>query len=534
MSKSWFIKYPFVVFLFVVFFFPLFSQASSFISTGLPCNVDIIPDDSNRSTLVYCPICRDEGTTKLKLKWEINDRSFTKPFCQVSCSKSDGKSCGLWHSKNKEGILSSVNTDTRLKPTDTVYLSNDQLPRTSTYKYRVVCLSTDGCPSGGCFSTSALITVSPDCRVPCEVPFETIATELDGEEWSLSRFFRITITEKDLASWANDKTDQDSPLNIGSGNQDEIISYLIQTQNGSYSPKSSLVKNKETGPTCPVGRSVYFNSEIRYLDHLDSIFFSQKLKSYVNDYGYPIQLKVRNKDWEVFAYDESESLGEVAHAVIVIFMEDLTEDNMEPYFNLKILDPNVPEEIISLKNCKPAYLYISSSGYETHEFGGFGCTPDNDWYGETFYGEEIFVYSNTSSWGSEPSLTWIDKYHEFKTSLCYSGSAQFYTDFCQRGRLTDWLKNNLTKLQNPSDGGGNCYAWTMFMLKVAYFGDFVGTDYHPNDGKYVGVDCDANHYPITKKTSFLPATPWALLRSGEGKEGWMANILGPLENFKFR
>jgi len=514
-------------FMLFLIFAPLPSHAQ-FLETGPSCTPEVIPDLGDiptPATVVACPWCEKNGSTKLRLTWDLDQKNLGDHFCYISCENLlDNRYCSPVYAKDFEGVgTTSLRYSWNLRQKDEVYMTGVREGN----EYTISCLSREGKGS----VSSAHVKVNDDCRVPCEVPFDTIANELGGKDWSLSNFFRITITEEDLAKWANDTSDQDHAYFSGSGNQYNIILYMMQTQLGLYSPEASLISNKNANPTCPVQRNVYFNSEIIYVNNLDSAFFSQELKSYVNDYGYPMEVTVRGIDWGVYLYEDQtfQSLIPDSHSVIVTFIEDIGEqENTSPYFNLKILDPNRPEGEISFRNCKPAFLYIESSGYDKLSFGGFGCEPEAD-----YYGDNVFIFSDKSLYSVNPGYDWIEAYHQFKTGLCFEGSAQSYTDFCQRGKLTDWLRNNLTKLENPS---GSCYAWTMFMLKVAYLGDFVGTDYHPDDGKYVGVDCDANHYPTNKdnKSNLLNNFLQKFKRSSIDSDFWLANLLQPFRNLKLK
>lgn len=83
-----------------------------------------------------------------------------------------------------------------------------------------------------------------------------------------------------------------------------------------------------------------------------------------------------------------------------------------------------------------------------------------------------------------------------------------HRDYCQRN-INQWIQNNYPKIDNNAfPGGGKCSGWTDFVLKVAYLGDFVGEDYHPGDGKFVGVACDTSHHKITQKSAGLNPVNW--------------------------
>ena len=85
-----------------------------------------------------------------------------------------------------------------------------------------------------------------------------------------------------------------------------------------------------------------------------------------------------------------------------------------------------------------------------------------------------------------------------RENICQSNSNLHLCLDTPAKRLLDNIPN-IKNGEGDDDHGGYCRAYSDFIERVAYLGDFVGTDYHPNDGKYVGVDCDANHYPLPAK-----------------------------------
>jgi hypothetical protein len=93
------------------------------------------------------------------------------------------------------------------------------------------------------------------------------------------------------------------------------------------------------------------------------------------------------------------------------------------------------------------------------------------------------------------SATNYDAFMNSFKSYCLTNANSL---FCQErnGKLSIWLSDNFPQLGNFIDIGnplGNCAGWTDFILRVAYFGDFVGTDYHPGD--QIGVKCNADLSP---------------------------------------
>ncbi|MFA6476616.1 MAG: hypothetical protein WCV68_04435, partial [Candidatus Paceibacterota bacterium] len=67
-----------------------------------------------------------------------------------------------------------------------------------------------------------------------------------------------------------------------------------------------------------------------------------------------------------------------------------------------------------------------------------------------------------------------------------------------RPKPTGWIgfRGNNPSFENPTTTAntkGICYGYSEFVRDVACFGDFPNEDFHPNDGKIVGRDCDASH-----------------------------------------
>lgn len=452
MNKSQILKYYFVAF----FFFPLLSQAGIFVSTGPSCNEKTIPDDSNRSIPVYCPICQNEGATKLKLKWEINDRSFTKPFCQVSCSKSDGKSCGLWHSKSEKGLLSSVNTDIRLEPIDTAYLSSEQLPHADTYTYKVICFSQEGCGDTCARTTEStpLINVTaPDCKMPCEVSFDEIAKNLkDGQV--------ARITEKSFRDWGTMNSLDNLAESGGTGSGD-IKDLKREMENLQICYENNFRPETDS-------RDTNYDTVLR--------LFDASLSNYE-----PIIFG--------FYYKDPETKKVYGHSSIAVKIDKFPQKDE---FRLTFLEPNSSD--LNSFLCKKTD--IAQSDLTAEQLALCSFREDS--------GDIIDV-----TLGIEKGIS---------PSLPCRGAV--------RDRPTEWLVSNYPNIPNFVSWetvGGVCYGWAKFVRNVACYGDFVGYDYHPNDGKHAWVDCDANHHPITKKTSFL-----------DNPSLWLANVLEPLKNLKFR
>jgi hypothetical protein len=494
-------------------FLPLLSSAQ-FVPFGPPCTLDPIPAVRTDGVGSICSYCPSYGsTTPLHLSWDIKGE-FKDPVCGLNCWGPSGNQCYNFSPNQLLDGNKKVRSND-LKPKDDVFLLNPPLSSTAAgagTNMQVWCWEKS---SPSTTKKSAGIRVVSECQgvaggEPCEIPFDRISPLLDTRAWDEYSFTKVEITENSLADWVNDIGELDKGSLLGSGNRTDIENYIISQQNNKGTPKTSVTIS------CPVGRNVYFNSQIIYSGEVESEFFSQNLKTFVNDYGYPVGVTIRNKNWPVFVYTggiygSKGYLSELNHQVIVLSLENEESGSNQNYsFSLQILDPNEPTKVTYLKNCRRAMLSIESSGFEKMFFGGFGCTSDNEFLGEVFvYGKDYYF--------TTPKLSWIEGYHKYRTSLCSPGSSQEKTNFCKRGKINEWLKNNLTNLDNPGAGGGNCYSWTIFMLKVAYFGDFVGIDYHPNDGNITGTNCDPiTHYPVGAKrtssaNSFL-ASAWSAWR----------------------
>ncbi|MFA6416354.1 MAG: hypothetical protein WCW56_02605 [Candidatus Paceibacterota bacterium] len=184
-------------------------------------------------------------------------------------------------------------------------------------------------------------------------------------------------------------------------------------------------------------------------------------------------------------------------------------NNSLEVINYMISNPNFPiplsltlliggeqsgHRVIALSAAKVGNVYevevIDPTKNGSRKYKLTNCGPENP-------GEKSF-YCDSPIDGKKAvfisSATNYDSFINGIKSYCRN-SSNSNSKICQgrSGNLSTWLSNNFPQLGNFIDIGnprGNCAGWTDFILRVAYFGDFVGTDYHPSDR--IGVRCNAD------------------------------------------
>jgi len=471
----------FVLSLFIFAFFPLPSHSA-------PIDPPCTPDNTTADQT--CTFCPADGAEYVHLKWDVQGAG-DKPTCTLRCIQGD---CGykkLISRKDNQNHPISIGGDL-LKPKDDIDLyPTPGLLGGSDLKagdvYQVSCTYDTGRKDerGRAIREtkySPKMTIE-GCGVSCEVPWSDTKEKLNV----ISSGDLAYITEKSLPDWVNDITDIDKASLLGSGNQQDIEKFIIEKQNRNV-PKVGIAKDLVCSR-----KSVYFNSKIFYGGNILAEIWTQPLAKMVNDKGYPISITIRQLDWPVYSYASYPGysgpgfFNGSTHQVIVLSLSGELVAGKEISFD--ILDPNFPSKVTKLSNCRAAMFYIKYDGKEDWFFDGLGCQSE--------YGE-VFIFTNERDSFMEPDYQFLIAYDQWKQSTCSNESKN--TEFCNRGKFTDWLKNNLTDFSNPSAGGGNCYSWTQFMLKVAYRGNFVGKDYHPGDK--IGTACNADLTPKSSKSTF--------------------------------
>ena len=443
------------LFLLLFLFFPLFSFAQ-FIATNAPCEPEIIPPYGKVGG-VYCPYCRAKGEF-LHLKWDLK-ANFQDPVCGIECWGPSGDQCYNWSSA-EQWFDENGRSKTKLKPKDDLFVKNPPgSPRSAVpgTNLQVYCWEKNDPNDLSKKKTSAGIRVYSDNACGEPVVGEPCEMPFDKIVSDLKDNKVTPITEVDFKSWATKYSidDLNSSGGMGSGGYYDLRNYIIQIQ-------GNCGANLPQDPGEIV--KLFDNSLAR---------------------NKPLQLNV---DWVKGA-------GLISgHSIIGLkFMKDASGG----VSSIDFLDPNGPK-VRTLKNCN-AHL---SSG-----------TPPNLPFLWCDY--DIFP----ASWGQvriavkDFDLYETKKFESERQSYCLGKN----TEFCKRN-ISDYLETNFPYINNPG-AEGSCLGWSDFVLRVAYLGDFVGYDYHPNDGKIVGRDCDENHYPINKS---LRETK-TLKSSQLGSLNWLAN-----------
>ena len=487
-KQKYFASIFFSLLFLLAFILPHFSLAQV-APTGLPCNPDIVPAYiyPNQIAPATCTTSPQVAGDILHLKWDLQG-TYQYPDCHITCNNdlpgltmypcrsfnpnvsgsfvNDIRLANYTYNisnRDSNNFLSATGTQQDLKAKDDVYVRNAQAGD----DYLVTCREKDKVDAEAKVKTSVLARVVEGKGIgggePCEVGFTQIMNKLDA-------FQPFTITEIDFRDWS--KT-QDIDLDAKGGSGD-----------------NSDLKKAFLGESCTTFDLQYIFDFVIKFEGTATKYFEKYEKT--NDAAMFSNTVFKKTPQGLFFVGW--------HELIFIGFDRSKTSNIseDTGYYLKYLDPNDPS-LISTTFCKKR---------EVHE-------P----YGVT---KKLFVcdykYNDTDSYLA-PFVIHDDE--EFTANV---------EENRIRTNTAVWLSNptNVPLIYNFSIDGvtqGVCNGWSKTVLGVAYLGDFVGTDYHPNDGKTVGKDCDANHYPLPTKTSLTtPARPWALLRSGGGGGGWLANV----------
>ena len=487
-------------FLITSLFFFLFITIGLF-GFGLVCLADTqkslntgneaYPDPSNPNVWLY-PLCSPTvEPASINLNWEIE--GIASPFCAVTCSRDDGKSCQGALGK-KDGLFNSSIASLA----DLNFSASDQVGTLKSSVgdiYQTRCCSRKDNPglfsmcqdaSAGGLTRYANKVKVVGCQ-SCEIPLDTVIDNLNKSQ-------RAIITEKDFSDWGtSDAFDRinwptnDENNGLGSGDEQDIrhIMGFLQCVSG-----FANITSHDPG--------------------IFSLALSDTKKIIDGNGGgnpTPLVFKLTDSSYQITGGN---------HAVIALSITG--GDSSNPY-TVKILDSDGPAT--RTLTCRPVSIRRNDATYMTitrcEGYPGFSYaiaispTASNINFNLDTVGLiKSKIRSNPSQWleqGNYPNIT------------------NFCSASCPAGKM------------------GVCSGWVGLVLKIAYLGDFVGYDFHPNDGKIVGKDCDANHYPKSDKSALNSSG--ALLRQGFAgvsirglagewglaNLGWLGQFIHPLTDW---
>ncbi|MFA6476325.1 MAG: hypothetical protein WCV68_02805 [Candidatus Paceibacterota bacterium] len=465
----------FVLSVLFFFFLPLISFAQ-FVPLGPPCTLDPIPAVRSDGVGSICSYCPSYGTTTpLHLSWDIQG-TFKDPVCGLNCWGPSGNQCYNFSPNQLLDGNKKVRSND-LKPKDDVFMLNPPLSATSTgagTNMQVWCWEKS---SPSTTKKSAGIRVVSECNgiagggEPCEVPFGDISLDLlVGREVT-------SITEKDANSW------------LGIDGQD-FCYYTNGTCTTNYNGSGDARDMKDFIVNYQI--SSHINSEGTTRMQNTSLNI---IKKALNT-GDIVPILIMGKMHGHNQYPENSLMS---HALIVVDIQDLPTK-----VNFKVLDPNYPSAVnflfcdkVMLDGDDPSLVKIS-------------C-PEKYNFGAAFMTDIVVMVIRVGDYFGEPAF---DRYKRSHDSFCRSNLGSELCQQTAKQRLAEGKGKWAIPIENVPDGmfygreKGFCFGWVMAQIKVVYLGDFVGTDYHPGDGKFVGKDCDANHYPLPVKSASTKPQNW--------------------------
>ncbi len=441
-----------------VFLLPLLSFAAS---TG--------PDCYPYAEGIKCPFNPMLGSIAVEVEsgLDVSGNIPAGQLCWSGCSRSDGGDCrsgtaGFYKIAGEEYVPM---TSSEITPTGTVYLKGvgDTIVGNIYQKFCHV--------SGSLFGGDLVIATSSKVAIvsvaPCEVSYSSIKQNiLAGQP--------THITEENLNGYSQtDDKDYAGPNGDGPGSGDKrnIVSIMTDTQ----CEMRACLYNKIGGKnTCP--KPVYFNSSIttQAIPQAERENLSYIIGE-INK-GYPMTITFASVEWPVKILNNT--IIKTSHSCILVGAEQSIGD----VYSFELIDPNVPSEVTYLRNCRYSVMRTTTSGLDGYNYGLACDSPTYEADGQVLIIRFDFQ--------TDLAVKWL--------GFCDASNSSDFPDLCGR-KPTEWLKNNLVSLGNFGEAG-NCFGWTSFYMNMVYLGDFSGTDYHPDDGKFVDKDCGRNYHSLTKSS----------------------------------
>lgn len=452
--KNFFLLISFVV----AISFPFITQA-----TYIPFGTQCFPDDNISDKT--CPFCPTDGATTLHLKWDLSN-SFTNTNkypvnCRLNCTNGAGLPCKSYSYKDNTDFATSSPTGIKLASKDNILIANHSfLNSLDGNVYQVACVQIRTSLSDSTVKSSPKMSIT-GCSASCELPFKTILDNLNSGK-------KVVITEKSFASWYGPEDEEDCSQNLWGQK-------CTNGEKGSGDFNDVMFKAIVPMQLCQVLPDEKISSFV------EPDLFMPNLIEKLNQYE-PVRLGV------YFAYNKYHAV--LALSTSLKSVEDFNNlKDGEPFY-IDVFDSNTsmrPGDGVITLDCKKSPVRILLFNHK-----GITCVA-SDYYDPD---KNFYLFSGNMS------APFID---------CSESKRV-------RPKPAEWIKSNPPFFPNTDilfpGSRGVCVGITDFITKVACFGDFSGVDYHPNDGKILGKDCDANRKPIPPSTSWL-----------EDKTKWLANIL---------
>jgi len=439
------------------------------------------------------------GFPNLHLKWQAKTNpGFKNPYCELQPTgriQIGQNAAGLIVGKDPNTSSASVNTPENsatpfwnqnipLQYNDDVFIS---WPKYTTYQ--LACCEGDTKQASGnflaigCATSNTFVPISAKFNIteakprePCEVPLASIIESLKNNQHTF-------ITEEGMDSWFTTK-DMEDYISYGS----EVSNWPLIT------PKNGKLGSGTDGDLLFLMSQFQASTTINNIDGL-KIFSEAGLGAIKDIQKFNSGHQPTLLSMIFVPSDELEKImgndNPQGHAVIALKTEEIIANQK---YKLTILDPGMGEDGPTQLGVRDIYCRGQSVSAYNKTYFGVVCE-----YAPGFLGMPMFLDLTT------PLAVNF-------TSYCRQHSE---SKFCKerQSNLSLWLENNYPHVPNMegylSNQIGVCRGWSELVLRLAYLGDFVGTDYHPDDGKYVGTDCDANHYPITPaKSTQTDSTNW--------------------------
>ncbi|MCX6712345.1 MAG: hypothetical protein NT041_01485 [Candidatus Vogelbacteria bacterium] len=409
--------------------------------------------------------------------------------------------------------------------------------------YRVDCSGPSRANPAAISSVSSpWVTVQNNCGEACEVRFGEIVKSLKDNKVA-------HITETDFKDWATIANDyagyyqnvagaRETPNPVASGNRFDLESAFDENH------------------TCAAISGTVWGA-INPLDGFDKNNLT-KLKANVTK-GYPIEIGYDLRIGESYLVNNSEDyLSPGAHYVIAYDYKELGEEEITVFgklstvqkFQIKVFNSNGPAR--ATLDC----LIGKGTNQPIQAF----CTSEDDQDKETILNKYL---PQVISAIKEALKTLDPNSNDYKTGLHYldiltNNPKVFYIlqekadgwGYLQKPLVTareqvcpsnlnlckktpkQVIENDIPSIRNMEGAidnlSGYCYGYSDLVLRIAYLGDFVGYDFHPNDGYIVGAGCDANHQPDMNYINSHPSQSGSKSKKSAqlNPANWLGNVFG--------
>jgi hypothetical protein len=446
-------KFSLLIFAFVFLLLPslLALAAAPWQPSGPPC----LPEDDFNPTHTQSCEYRDTGTSsprEIRLKWNIVPSGSGAQFCALGCTKSNGTSCTGAMFKDNNGFSTST-PGSKLFPKDDIKINDQSLSVGNTYQTFCCALKDPSQRTGGFLDrlvdfcqTDTLKLSQKMLIIRARACFENSFTAIVS---SLNSFQPTTITEVNFKKWA-DTQPLDDASNGGSGESSDL--------------KDAMIGSQCTG-------IANFSNRFDGLSNANTVLTYLKNNT-ASKNAVPLVILVDPTDKTKPRY---------SHLLIFLGITSHNADYSE--LAVKLLDSQLPSS-----SQAPGYKNLSCA----KSVREYGLTSDREglhWVKTPgiFHPYMVCSYDDGEAFLLDPTTLTDFNLAKLNANAVRKKTAEYLSSSDNFPPIKNFLG-----IGGPFDAG-ICAGWTDFVLKVAYLGNFVGKDCHP-DGTLSQIEKKQNSW----------------------------------------